>query len=125
VLIAVLRGEPEALSRAIAVLDDPERSFVASDYLLLEVLPKAIYHRRDREAQFYQAFFSRAAIWADSTSRELISLARQQAETYGLSAVDALHVASALSVNAHELVTSEKRTKPIHRVVGLRVLSLA
>jgi predicted nucleic acid-binding protein len=47
VLIAAATGRQPALyRRAIAILDDPVRDFVASDFLRLEVLPKAIYTRR-------------------------------------------------------------------------------
>ena len=39
--------------------------------------------------------------------------------------MDALHVAAALSVGAEELVvTTEKRTKPMHRVTNVNVVSI-
>ncbi|WP_334951383.1 hypothetical protein [Nostoc sp.] len=38
--------------------------------------------------------------------------------------MDALHVAAALSVGAEELVTTEKRTKPMHRVTSINVVSI-
>lgn len=49
----------------------------------------------------------------------LLQSAAKQAETYGLAAMDALHVAAALTANASELITTEKPSKPIHRVKGL------
>jgi predicted nucleic acid-binding protein len=43
VLIAAARGGTEQSRRAMAVLDDPEREFVASPFLRLEVLPQALF----------------------------------------------------------------------------------
>lgn len=57
VLIAAARGTDEAARRAMAVLDDPERSFASSAFVRLEVLPKALRHRREAEARFYETFF--------------------------------------------------------------------
>jgi predicted nucleic acid-binding protein len=42
----------------------------------------------------------------------------------GLAAMDALHVAAALSVGAEEFVTREKKTKPMFRVSSLKVVSI-
>jgi hypothetical protein len=39
--------------------------------------------------------------------------------------MDALHIAAALSVNAEEFITTEKLTKPMHRVTELAVISIA
>jgi predicted nucleic acid-binding protein len=43
---------------------------------------------------------------------------------FGMAALDALHVAAAISTGAEELVTTEKRGKPLHRTTDIRVLSL-
>ncbi len=43
---------------------------------------------------------------------------------YGLAAMDALHIAAAISVGAEEFITTEKPTKPMYRVTGLKVVSL-
>ena len=43
VLIAAVRGQEEEAARALAILEAPERTFIASDFLKMEVLPKAIY----------------------------------------------------------------------------------
>jgi hypothetical protein len=42
VLIAAARGQGSTSLRAVEVLDDPNREFVSSPFLKLEVLPKAI-----------------------------------------------------------------------------------
>jgi hypothetical protein len=46
VLIAGIRGDLETVERVLAIRNDPERAFVASDFVRLEVLPKALYFRQ-------------------------------------------------------------------------------
>jgi predicted nucleic acid-binding protein len=43
---------------------------------------------------------------------------------YGLSAVDALNVAAAISLKADEFVTTEKPSKPMYRVPNLRFVTI-
>jgi hypothetical protein len=50
--------------------------------------------------------------------------AYELAARFGLAALDALHVAAAFSVGATEFVTSEKSTKPLHRITEIRVQSI-
>jgi hypothetical protein len=38
--------------------------------------------------------------------------------------MDALHIAAAIEAKADELVTTEKSTKPMHRVTEVKVVSL-
>jgi predicted nucleic acid-binding protein len=114
VLIAAAREETEIGLRALQLLDDPEREFVSSDFVKLEVLPKAIYNRMSDEAGFYESFFASVVDWGHS-ARDMTDQAYQIACTYGLQAVDSLHVAAALMTKCDELVTSEKKSKPIHR----------
>ncbi len=62
--------------------------------------------------------------WAKA-EESVIADAFQEACQLSLSAIDALHVAAALSVNAEELITTEKPSKPIHRVTKIKVISIA
>jgi predicted nucleic acid-binding protein len=64
----------------------------------LEVSPKAIYHKQTKEAQFYEEFFSDVTYWA-SDLFPIVQESYQIAAQYGLAAMDALHVAAALSVS--------------------------
>jgi predicted nucleic acid-binding protein len=98
--------------RALQVLGDPDREFLMSEYLRLEVLPIAVCFHKSREVAFYQRFFASAVLRADSSS--LITPAYELASQFGLGAVDALHVAAAAAHSA-ELVSAEKPTKPIYR----------
>ncbi|UBF26645.1 type II toxin-antitoxin system VapC family toxin [Kovacikia minuta CCNUW1] len=123
VLITAFRGSDEIALRAIQVLDDPDRAFISSEFVKLEVLPKAIHGKRQFEVDFYETFFNQVSYWAEPLDL-LVETAFQQASTYGLAAVDALHVAAALIIGADELLTTEKLTKPIHRVTGIQVISI-
>jgi hypothetical protein len=123
VLIAAARGTEEVSRRAMAVLDDPERSFASSTLVRLEVLPKALRHRREAEAQFYEAFFQSVTAWA-AVGERLVTEAFSQARTSDLHAMDALHVAAALSLGAQEFVTSERGEKPINRVTSIPIRTI-
>jgi predicted nucleic acid-binding protein len=123
VLIAAARGADWVAIRANQALGDPRRSFASSPFLRLEVLPKATYHKKLGEASFYESFFAAVERWAEPDSA-LAASAHSLASRFGLSALDALHVAAALSVGAEELLTTEKPQKPIHRVTEIRVRSL-
>lgn len=115
VLLAAARGVDEIAQRAFTVLDDPDARFASSILVRLELLPKAIYNRRFAEAQFYETFFMAVSVWAELTP-QLADAAFDIAAMHGLSALDALHVAAAIAVNADELATSERPTSPLLRV---------
>ena len=123
VLIAANRGDDQLAGKAKFILDDPERIFLASPFLRLEVVPQAIHNKRSAEVSFYEAFFSLVTRWAEVTERRL-QTALELASTYGLGAMDSLHVAAAMSLGVDEFITTEKIEKPIHRVVGLKIIRL-
>ena len=108
---------------ALELLDDPDRTYVASDFLRLEVLPKAKFQKNRQEALFYETFFDEASRVVVSSSR-LIREAEIEAGKAGLSAVDALHVAAAKRARCVELVTAEKPTKPLFRAAGIQITSI-
>ncbi len=56
--------------RALQVLGDPDREFLASKYLRLEVLPMAVCYHKSREVAFYQKFFEGAALRSVSLARD-------------------------------------------------------
>lgn len=123
VLIAAARATEPLASRALAYLTEPARAFVSSEFVRLEVLPKPLYLKRQDEAAFYTTFFGAVVEWAQVTE-ELLEQALTLAAAHGLSAMDALHVASALAVQAEELITAERPEKPMFRVTGLKVVSI-
>jgi hypothetical protein len=123
VLIAAARGSGDLALRAIGVLDDPGRSYASSPFVRLEVQPKAAFHGRSREAAFYEVFFDSVQQWA-TANEELVREAQSQALQFGLSALDALHVAAALALGAEEIITVERPGRPIHRVTAVAVTTI-
>ena len=123
VLIFAARGSDRNARTALAILDDPERIFASSELVRLEVLPKARFHRRASESAFYEQFFQNVERWAP-LERSLFEEALRVGSEVGLSAIDALHVAAAILVEADELITSEALSKPIHRVRGIAVRTI-
>jgi hypothetical protein len=107
----------------MAILDDPERSFASSDFVRLEILPKALFNRRTNEVEFYMEFFRAVSNWPASTD-SVVRHAYEIGVEFGLSALDALHVAAAISAGAEEFITTEKPGKPLHRTTEIRVRSI-
>ncbi len=121
-LIAAWSGQDTLAELALNVLEDPRRVLIVSDALWLEVMPKAIYHRQEAERAFYEAVFSRAEHrpW----SAELIDSAKSLAQSYGLAAMDAIHIAVAVEARADEFISGEKPGKPMFRVREIKAESL-
>ena len=121
-LIGAWSGTSTLLAAALAVLEDQRRTLIVSDALWLEVMPKAIYHRQEQERAFYEAVFTRAeqVLW----STALVESAKRLAQTYGLAAMDAIHLAVAISARADEFISGEKPEKPIFRVTEITTRSL-
>ena len=124
VLIAAVRGGFEQAEAAFRILDDPTREFVASEFLRLEILPKPTFHHRTEEQMFYEAFFESVVEWATDLTA-VTQDAMIEACEHGLSAMDSLHIASAIQLNADEFITSEKSSKPIFRTKRIQVSSSA
>lgn len=123
ILIAAARGGNVQAARAMEILDDPEREFAASAFLRLEVLPQAVFNKRTAEAAFYEAFFSTVTHWATDLDT-VTEIAMREASTFGIEAMDALHLAAAASVGAHEFITTEKPSRSIHRANAVKVVTI-
>jgi predicted nucleic acid-binding protein len=98
VLLSATDGVGRIAEKALEILGDSQREFASSEFVKLEVSPKAIYHKQTKEAQFYEEFFSDVTYWASDLTY-IVQEAYQIAAQYGLAAMDALHVAAALSVS--------------------------
>jgi predicted nucleic acid-binding protein len=115
VLIALARGKADQSATAERLLADPERLFVGSKALALELLPKAVYHQRQGEADLYRAYlFGLVTVQVDLD----LDLALDVAQRFGLSAMEALHVAAAITGQCDELVTTEAPDRPPYRING-------
>lgn len=123
VLMAAYQGSHELSLDAIAVLDDPDRRFVVSTYIELEVLPKPRFHKKADEVEFMQQFFEAASERVEP-SQQIAQDAVLLAATYDLSPIDALHASMAKAAKVDELVTLEGANKPLLRVQGANVVTL-
>ena len=123
VLITAARGTAELSGPALDIISDPSREFVSSEWVRLEVMPKAIYFQRQSEVAFYQLFFDRVNFWAPFEP-DVFSRALDEASKNGLSSVDAIHVVLASLTGCDELVTSEKKTSAIHRTSLITITTL-
>jgi len=123
VLLTAFRGVEKEAEDAFRILDDPNREFVSSTFVKMELLPKAVYNRNDQEIRFYEAFFEAVSVWVPFTE-DLLEAALEEAKRGGIAAMDALHVVAASSAQAHELVTTERAFKPIHRSRLVKVVCI-
>ena len=95
---------------------------MTSPFVQLELVPKAIYHKKHLEKAFYDEYF-RAAEWIRDLNR-IEAVAQTEAAKSGLAAMDALHVAAAHLAGADEFVTTERPGKPIYRSSLIRAVYL-
>ena len=106
VLLAAATGRGSASNRALALLEDSNREFACDPYVVLEVLPKAVYFKRLAEEEFYRNYFSAVRHWARDL-QPLLAEASHMSERFGLSAMDSLHVAAAGLLHCDEIVCRE------------------
>ena len=123
VLIAAARGEGIIAEKALDILKNPDLELASSFYVKMEVLPKAIFYQNNNEVEFYQTFFSLVSYWANDEEK-IRQIAYEEASKFGLSAMDSLHIAAAISVNADDFITTEKINKPIHRTKSIKLISI-
>ncbi|MEA5419706.1 nucleic acid-binding protein [Spirulina sp. CCNP1310] len=123
ILIAAARGTPPRAQRALDILADSDRIFCSSIFIKLEVLPKSLCYQQTLESEFYETFFQGVTYWI-SDLEALSQFAYHLACIYGLSGLDALNIAAAISLKADEFITTEKPTKPMYRVPNIQFLTV-
>lgn len=107
VLIYAAKGNTAAAALALPFLVDPSREYVTSDFVRIEVLPKAVYHRNTAEVAFYEGFLGLSIVCVPP-SAAVLTLAMEEACRTGISGIDALHIASAVLCGAKEFITLRK-----------------
>src|ERR1019366_6048404 len=120
--MTAFKGQPLPGGLAVAVLKDPDRIFLSSPYVHLEVCPKALFHKQRAEYAFYQRYFERA-VMARSV-KALLTLAVDEAAGSGVGPMDALHLAAPHSLKADEFVTTERPGKPLYRSALVKIVYL-
>lgn len=107
VLIAAARGDRDESEPSMRVLEDPNRRILTSVFVRLEVYPKVAFHSFPLQRAFMNEFFMDPLIEWERDLDAIVKNALREAETYGLSAMDSLHVAAALLLDADQFVTTE------------------
>jgi predicted nucleic acid-binding protein len=78
------------------------------------------YNKYNAQVNFVETIFNSAEMI--HSNENIISLAKVFGKKYGLSALDALHVASAIEGQADEMITFEKISKPMFRIPSDQLL---
>ena len=91
VLIAAARGNGKLYERAIAIIIDPSREFVSSEYVRFETVPKPTFFKHEPEVLFFEEFFARATTWFPFDKANL-DAAFQESCQFGLGPLDSVHV---------------------------------
>ena len=115
---------PHLVGDIFALLRDPNREFVSSDMLMLETLPKVVHFKNKRGETLLRSFFS-SCIRHKKVSTKYMNEAYTEACTNGLGGVDALHIVLAESAKAKELITLEKKSKPMYKTKRIKVIHLS
>lgn len=122
VLILALRQDDEAAAaRAIAEITKDGVEYIFSPLVELEVRPQPMRHNKGQLAFYDEWFQSATRIWY---SEEVHAIAMDQSSTYSIQPLDAAHVATAIVAGADELLTAEKRTKPMFNSRDISVRSI-
>ncbi|HAO80671.1 MAG TPA: hypothetical protein DCQ92_17205 [Verrucomicrobia subdivision 3 bacterium] len=122
VLLSAWLGNSPRSIEAKSIVADESRDFLTSDAVKLELLPKPTFEKRRAELEYYNDHFK--GIASEPLSEELGVESLTLAKKYGLAAMDALHLASAIRQGADEFITSELPGKPMFRVSGIKIISL-
>src|SRR5262245_57278260 len=95
-IYAISHRNKDVRYRALMLLGDKRREFLASEFLRLETLPYAIRSRNRSEIAFFERFFDHVVKhWVDD-ERDLFEPASKLIQRYDLQMVDALHLAAAI-----------------------------
>lgn len=122
VLIQAWLADGETSDRAAAILNDPDREFLTSEFVALEVIPTTTYHRDLDQRAFYEGYQRMA--WSVAGADRIVSRAFPEGASCGAAGIDACHLGAAVLGCADELVTAEKPTKPICRSTSVPVVSI-
>jgi predicted nucleic acid-binding protein len=120
VLVRAARGD-EALSQpAIEMLCDPEREFVASPLVRMELLPLA---QNPNEVAFYETYFKQVSIWT-AIEPHLLTTAIEEVRQSKVGPLDAIQLVLAAAAGCHEFVTGDKPGAPIFSTQRVQVVGL-
>jgi predicted nucleic acid-binding protein len=122
VLIAAAKGTEACSEAALEILDDPEREFVSSAFVRLELAPTGRNGHPD-QALFYEEFFGAVGTWSDDHD-SIIQAAIAEVTHHPIAPLDALHISAAVSAGAEELVNTERPDRGINQTRLISVASI-
>ena len=122
VLITAARSRDREGERALQIIESPDRVFLTSLFIRLEIVPKAVFYKKRQEQALYEEYFNTAEWFRDI--EKIAALAEREAAKEGLAAMDALHLAAAHLSRADEFITTEKPNKSIYRSSLVKVVYL-
>ena len=102
------------------ILTEQHRIFHYSPLLKLEVTLLAEYHRNQLELQFYNEYFRNATCFGDLN--RIFEIGDKEARRYGISVMDAMHIAAASLSRCEVFITGEKPLKPMYRSKLVKVV---
>src|SRR5690606_27069952 len=106
VLITASLGRGDDLRAALGILDATDREFVSSVFLKLEILPKPVRNKQTSSLLFYEVFFGLVKA-CERISNDLMELALYRGCALVFSAMDALRLAAAHSIQTDEFSSLE------------------
>ncbi len=119
-LIVAALGQAGPGLRRLLESDETEVTFLASFMTWLEVIPKPTFNKYTNQVAFYER--QRDQSVHVPINDAMLAYAFQTAVKYGLGGPDGLHLACAVTEKADLFVTTERGTRPMHRVTEVRVV---
>jgi hypothetical protein len=121
VLIGLGRLKEADRPLVMPLMYDPERQFVVSPFVELEVIPTPLRAGYLDQVRFYREFFTAA----DSVDpRRIIEETLEVLLETSMPLADALHVGAASAAGCHELVTIEGARRAMHKNRRVKVVSI-
>lgn len=114
VIMNAWRGLKPFQTIAFAILEDPGRVLLASDFLQLELLPKPTFHKNLAEVEFICRILDHTT--HIQTDGRITHKAMELSSQYNIAVVDSLHAAAAIVGGADELATFERQDKPLYKI---------
>lgn len=122
VLRACSARYPASIDATLELITDPQREIVVSLLLALELYPAAIEAKRSAEVAALESFFNMAAYRIPVDDGLMEDAINEASKIYTLGALDAAHIAAAKAAGCDEFITTEKPTKPMFKVRGIKIV---
>ncbi|MCP9496655.1 MAG: PIN domain-containing protein [Pyrinomonadaceae bacterium MAG19_C2-C3] len=103
-------------------ITDLQREIVVSLLLALELYPAAMEAKRSTEVAALKSFFNMAMYRVPVDDDLMENAIKEASKIYTLGALDAAHIAAAKAAGCDEFITTEKPSKPMFKVRGIKIV---